>query len=147
MSPRQFPDRARVLLSRLRRHLARRSLTLQEYLAALDDLDSSLLHLVYGTRRVARLEVNAAASVDQKARFESKPRCVERCKLYAVVGGKAHQVQHVDATSAKKLFQAGRLAVAVVEEATVAVDRAVRTLANDVLDALDEQRRMELGAV
>src|SRR5579884_1451653 len=108
--------------------------------------DAGLLHRFDGLFGVVRLEVDAAAAVGDEEGPEALLDGVQSGELDAVVGGEAHDVDVVYALALEVVCQAGGLAMAVVEEAAVAVDLGIGAFVEGFGDAVPLQSGDELGA-
>src|SRR5262245_35593605 len=104
-------------------------------------------HLFDGSLAVAALQLDAPAAGGEQRGAEAAAAGVEGGGPHAIVGGHAGEVHLVHAATLEKALQAGRLAAGVVEKATVAVDGAIGSLLNDMVNAGQAQLRRELGSL
>src|SRR5207248_331742 len=98
---------------------------------ALHHLHAGLAHLRNRPSHVAGTKLDAAARVFDERHAKTQLARVERGELDAVIGCQPQDVDLARAAALQVIAQAGGLAVAVVEEAAVAVDVRIGPLAKD----------------
>ena len=96
-------------------------------------------------RHIASLQVNAATGAGEQICGESQLLCIQGCELDAVVGGQTEDVSFRYAGLLEVEIQPSGLAVSVVEEAAVAVNRRVRAFSEDLSHAARIEIRCEGG--
>jgi hypothetical protein len=113
---------------------------------ALNNLYAGGLHLSDGVVHIGGAEVDAAGGVFDEVGFKTESDGVEGGEIDAVIGGKAADIDVGDAARFEPFAEAGGFAMAVVEEAAVAIDGWVGSFLEDFFDAGLFERGGEFGA-
>ena len=110
------------------------------------DHDSRAFHLLDGILHIVELEVHAAAGIFKEVRFETHLSSIQRGEFHAVIRRQSAHEYFCNALRLEPLAQAGGPAMAVVEQAAVAVNARVRALWENVCDAVTIQLRRQFRA-
>ena len=96
-------------------------------------------HVLQRPPAVVRLQIHAAAAVDDHLRWIAGSQRIQYAELDAVVGRQAHDCQPLDALRLQPAVQFGLCTVAVIEERAVAVDVRLLPFAKNGIDMLPLQ--------
>jgi hypothetical protein len=104
-------------------------------LPGVGDFDPGCFHFLDRVCDVVRLQVNSAAGVFDEVGSESETDCVQRGELHAIVSGQSGHVYVSDPLRFQVIAKPGGVAMAVIEEAAVAVDCWIGSLDEDAVPA------------
>lgn len=111
----------------------------------MDDVYAVGAHIGHGGIDIAGLEVDAPASILHQIGLEAQLLGVEGGELDAIIGGQPQHKHAPDALGLEPVAHAGSAAVAIVEEAAVAVDVGVGAFGEHAGDAAGVECAYKFG--
>src|SRR5438067_64674 len=110
------------------------------------DFDAARSHFIERRFDISRLKIHAAAGIGAEMHSEARVDGVERGEFYAVISRESGDENLAHIALAQPLGEAGRMAVAVVKKAAVAVHGCVSAFLKNVFDAPRIEARREARA-